>query len=189
MKPALVFSVVSLCAGIAACSTLPTGLDPISTVSHVDLPRFMGTWYPIAVIPTPPEKNAINPTEQYRLDEDGSIPTVFTYHDGSPEGAIKQFNSKAFVVNHETNAEWGVQFFRLLPIKAEYLIAWLADDYSEVIVARNKRDYVWYMSRSPQPSEEQLSAAKKRIAALGYDMSQLRIVRVNTSNNDTTSLK
>ena len=186
MKFRLISSAVLMCASMMGCSSIPAGLSPIATVSHVDLPRFMGTWYPIAVIPTPPEKDAFNSVEQYRLDEDGDIPTVFTYHEGSADGVLKSLQSKAYVINRESNAEWGVQFFWFLPLKAEYLIAWLADDYSEVIVARNKRDYVWYMTRNPQVSETQLAAAKKRIAALGYDLSQLRIVRVESSIRETT---
>jgi len=37
----------------------------------------------------------------------------------------------------------------LWPFKAEYLIAYVDPDYSETIIARNNRDYVWIMARTP----------------------------------------
>lgn len=159
---------------LSGCATTAADRGPIATVDSVDLPRFMGTWYPIANIPPWPETNAYNSVEQYRLDEDGTIPTVFTYRHQALDGPLKTLESKAFVLDKTTNATWGVQF--IWPIKAEYLIAWLAPDYSQVIIARNKRDYVWFMARTPQVSDADYQAAARRIQAMGYDIDQLRRV-------------
>ena len=62
------------------------------------------------------------------------------------------------------------------PIQAEYLIAWLDDDYRQTIVARSKRDYVWYMARTPKVSEQDYQQAVQRIAQMGYDVGRLRRV-------------
>ncbi|KAG1532133.1 hypothetical protein G6F50_016338 [Rhizopus delemar] len=62
------------------------------------------------------------------------------------------------------------------PIQAEYIIAWLADDYRQTIVARSKRDYVWFMARTPQVSDSDYQQAVQRIAAMGYDTRKLRRV-------------
>ena len=62
-----------LVAWLAACSST----RPIDTVQQVDLERFMGDWYVIASIPTFLERGAHNAVERYRLDDDGSIETVF----------------------------------------------------------------------------------------------------------------
>ena len=80
--------------------------------------------------------------------------------------------SKAFVRPDSGNAVWGVQF--IWPIKAEYRIVWLSPDYSQVIVGRSKRDYVWYMSRTPQVPETDYTAAAERIRSMGYDVAKLR---------------
>ncbi|KAG1217678.1 hypothetical protein G6F64_015276 [Rhizopus arrhizus] len=71
-------------------------------------------------------------------------------------------------------AVWGMQF--IWPIQAEYIIAWLADDYRQTIVARSKRDYVWFMARTPQVSDSDYQQAVQRIAAMGYDTRKLRRV-------------
>ena len=62
------------------------------------------------------------------------------------------------------------------PIQAEYIIAWVDGDYRQTIVGRSKRDYVWYMARTPQVSEAQYQQAVARIQAMGYDISKLRRV-------------
>ena len=59
------------------CSTQ----KPMPAVDYVDLKRFMGDWYVIANIPTFVEKNAFNPVESYRLNDDGTIATKFTFKD------------------------------------------------------------------------------------------------------------
>ena len=51
--------------------------QPIQTVKHVDLDRFMGDWYVIANIPTFIETDAYNAIETYQLNNDGTIATTF----------------------------------------------------------------------------------------------------------------
>lgn len=48
---------------------------PIKTVEQVDLPRFMGRWYVIGIIPTRLERGNHNPVETYRLDRNGNVCT------------------------------------------------------------------------------------------------------------------
>ena len=57
-----------------------TALPPLKTVENVDLPRFMGPWYVIACIPTFIETEAYNAIEEYRLQPDGTIQTIFTFN-------------------------------------------------------------------------------------------------------------
>ena len=62
---------------LSACGS--QNLKPIDTVEHVDLERFMGDWYVIANIPTFIETDAYNAIETYRMNDDGSIATTFTF--------------------------------------------------------------------------------------------------------------
>ncbi|EQD55936.1 Lipocalin-like domain protein, partial [mine drainage metagenome] len=43
-----------------------------------------------------------------------------------------------------------------------------------VIVARDARDYVWLMARTPHISRHDYAAMVARVAAMGYDVSKLR---------------
>lgn len=149
-------------------------LAPIATVPQVDLKRFMGDWYVIAAIPTAIEKESYNAVENYQLNKDGTIATTFTFNQGSFEGKLKTYRPRGFVVENTGNARWGMQF--IWPIKAEFLIAHLDDQYTETIIARNARDYVWIMARSPDISTEAYTALVEKIRDMGYDIQQLRKV-------------
>jgi len=149
----------------SACSTARPPEMP--TVASVDLPRFMGPWYVIANIPTFIERDAYNAIERYDLNPDGTIATTFTFHAGSFEGPLKTWRPKGFVVDRGTNALWGMQF--LWPIKADYRIVYLDPDYQQTIVARQKRDNVWIMARTPTIPEADYQRLLATVTALGYD--------------------
>jgi apolipoprotein D and lipocalin family protein len=147
---------------------------PIAPVAHVDVPRYMGDWYVIAAIPTRFERHAFHAVESYALRADGRVQTTFTYRDGAPNGELKTMHAMGVVRPGSGNAVWGMQF--VWPIRAEYIIGWLDPDYRTVIVARNKRDYVWIMARTPTLTESQYDLLVSRVAAMGYDTRQLRKV-------------
>jgi apolipoprotein D and lipocalin family protein len=163
----------SLLASVAALllAGCAASLPPLATVDHVELDRFMGDWYVIANIPTFIEKGAHNAVESYRIDDDGSIATTFTFRADAFDGPAKEYNPRGFVRNTQTNAEWAMQF--VWPVKSEYLITWLSEDYSQTVVARNKRDYVWIMARTPQIPEADYARMVEHVAASGYDTSKL----------------
>ena len=165
-------------AGIAAGMLAACGganvKDPIPPVPHVDVPRFMGDWYVIAQIPTRLEREAYDSVETYTLRDDGKVDTTFRYRDGGFDEKIKTLHPTGTVREGTGNAIWGMQF--VWPIKAEYVIVYIDDDYQQTIVGRSKRDYVWLMARTPSLPQDQLDAAIARIKALGYDTSKLRMV-------------
>jgi apolipoprotein D and lipocalin family protein len=171
------FSVVSLLGclalALAGCSTTPQQ-QPLQPVANVDLPRFMGDWYVIAHIPTFIEKGAYNAVESYRLAADGTIATTFTFNKDALDGPLKTYSPRGFVRNTTTNAEWGMQF--VWPVKAEYLIVYLDDQYRHTIVAREQRDYVWIMARTPHISAADYDSLAERVRGMGYQANLLRRV-------------
>jgi apolipoprotein D and lipocalin family protein len=161
-----------LLAGItAACAA---NLPPIQPVAHVDLSRYMGRWYVIAEIPTRFERHARNAVETYRLEADGNIYTTFRFNNGSAHGPLKHIHSTGYVRPGTGNAVWSVQVF--WPFKAQYIVAYLKPDYSEVIVARDARDYAWVMARTPHVSAADWRTLTAKLRSLGYDMHDLRRV-------------
>jgi len=165
---------LALLAGSVLLSSCRAGLPPLEPVDQVDLQRFMGDWYVIANIPTFVEKGAHNAVESYRLDEDGSIATTFTFRKDSFDGPEKQYQPRGFVQEGTGNAIWGMQF--IWPVKGDYRITYLSDDYSRTVISRNKRDYVWIMARTPQLSEDDYQEMLQHVRESGYDMEQLQKV-------------
>ncbi len=156
--------------GAAGCQSRP----PIHTVAHVDLERFMGDWYVIAAIPTFIETESYNAVESYRLEQDGTVATTFTFNKGGPDGPLKTYTPRGFVEDTRSNAVWGMQF--IWPFKAEYRIIYLTDDYRQTVIGRTKRDYVWIMARTPAIPAADYQRILTFLAEQGYDISRLRRV-------------
>ena len=156
---------------LASCASSGPEME---TVDYVDLDRFMGDWYVIANIPTFLEKGAHNAVETYELNDDGTIATTFTFRDGAFDGKKKEYNPKGFIRDTGSNALWGMRF--IWPIKADYRIVYLDDDYSQTIIGRQKRDFVWIMAREPNISEEDYEMLLGVVESLGYDISSVERV-------------
>jgi apolipoprotein D and lipocalin family protein len=62
------------------------------------------------------------------------------------------------------------------PIKADYRIVYLDDDYAQTIIGRQKRDFVWIMARTPTISDADFDMLMQRSADLGYDVSKIERV-------------
>jgi len=146
----------------------------METVDHVELERFMGSWYVIANIPTFLEKGAHNAVETYELNEDGSIQTTFTFLKDGFDGEEKEYNPKGFVRDTESNATWGMRF--IWPIKADYRIVYLDDNYTQTVIARQKRDFIWIMARTPSISDDDYERLIELAESIGYDVSKIERV-------------
>jgi apolipoprotein D and lipocalin family protein len=155
---------------ITGCQTM----KPITTVESVDLKRFMGDWYVIASIPTFIEKDAYNAMESYSLEDDGTVATFFVFNKGSSDGPLKKYNPRGFIRDKTSNAVWGMQF--VWPFKAEYRIIYLTDNYSQTVIGRSKRDYVWIMAREPSIPDEDYERILKFLMDQGYKLDDLRKV-------------
>jgi apolipoprotein D and lipocalin family protein len=157
---------------LAACQSAP--LPPLSSAAQVDLPRFMGDWYVIASIPTFIEEGAHNAVESYRIDADGTIATTFTFRAGAFDGAAKRYTPRGYVLDRTSNAVWGMQF--IWPFKADYRIAYVSPDYGHTLIARERRDYLWIMARTPQMAAADYERLVQLAAAQGYDAARIRKV-------------
>jgi apolipoprotein D and lipocalin family protein len=165
-----VVTILAIIAIAAGCQTM----KPIHTVEKVDLERFMGDWYVIASIPNFIEKDAFNAIESYRLDDDGTVATTFTFNKGSYDGPVKEYNPRGFIRDQQSNAVWGMQF--VWPFKAEYRIIFLSDDYTQTVIGRTKRDYVWIMARESNIPKDDYDKILNFLRDQDYDITNLRLV-------------
>ncbi len=162
--------ILVLMAFMVGCRSHP----PIATVPSVDLERFMGDWYVIASIPTSFEKGAYNALENYRLETNGTVATTFTFKKGAFDGPLKTYTSRAYIRDDSGNAHWGMQF--IWPFKAEYRIIFLNQDYTQTVIGRSKRDYVWVMARTPTIPEADFARILDLLTTVGYDTARLQNV-------------
>ena len=120
---------------------------PLAIEPHVDLERFMGSWYVIANIPTRLERDAHNAIEEYQLQADGTIATTFSFNASAPDGPRKSYHPRGFVVDWQNNAVWGMRF--VWPIKADYRIIYVDQGYTQTVIGRVPQQLVAALGAAP----------------------------------------
>lgn len=157
-----------LFAGFAGCTLRPT--VPLPTVESVDLARYMGEWYEIALLPNRFQSMCVADTQaSYRLD--GDVVRVRN-RCRKADGGIEEANGIAKVVEGSRNAKLRVSFFR--PFYGNYWILALDPDYRWVLIGEPSRTYGWVLSRTPNLDDASLLAALDKAAALGFDRAAFR---------------
>ena len=146
--------------------------QPPQTVPSVDLRRYMGQWFEIASFPQRFQKGCQNTTAFYSLDEKGYVRVKNRCNKDSPDGKESSVTGKAFVVKNSGNAKLKMQFF--WPIRGDYWIIDLADDYSYAVVSNPDRKYLWILSRSSKMDDTLYDEITARLKAKGFDITKLK---------------
>jgi apolipoprotein D and lipocalin family protein len=167
---------ISLVCGLVATGCAPSSterlhLPPLETVAHVDLARYVGTWYEIANFPQSFQRGCTATTATYTLRGDGDIDVLNRCRKGSVDGKEKSAQGRARVVDRATNAKLEVSFLR--PFWGDYWVIDLAGDYSYAVVGHPGRDYLWILSRRPTMTEATYKGIVTRLQAKGYETSRL----------------
>ena len=152
------------------------GADTMKTVEFVDLEKFMGKWFVIALIPNMIEKGATNSSDTYVLNEDGSIDITYN---AIKDGKQRQIKQKGTVVNQSSNAEWTIQMRKpFVPfMKFPFKIVYVDENYEYMAVGYPKNTMGWIMGRSSSLSEEDYNKIINSLIELGYTADQFELVK------------
>ncbi len=146
-------------------------MTELKTVEHVDVERYMGTWYEIAKFPQRFENGLVGVTATYTLLPNGKVRVMNSGHEGSFGGKLRTAQGKAWIIDPRTNAKLKVSFF--WPFAGNYWILELGKDYEYSVVGDPSRKYLWILSRTPQMDETTYIGLLKRLQGMGFDMSKL----------------
>lgn len=147
----------------------------LATVPHVDIKRYMGTWYEVARLPMRHEpEDATDITATYSLEDDGKVRVVNRMRrNGEAEEAVGQ----ATAID-DSGSRLEVTFLpeglRWIPFtKGDYWIIGLEPDYSVALVGSPDRKYLWLLARTPRIDgairESHLATARSQ----GFDLGPL----------------
>jgi apolipoprotein D and lipocalin family protein len=170
MRPWLVFLIFAVSVGVAARARAAT--KPLEVVPHVDIQRYLGTWYEIATIPQRFQKGCVGVTAHYSLRPDGAIEVVNSCRKETLDGKPRSIRGKAWIVDRSTNAKLKVRFF--WPFTGAYWIIELDEGYEWAVVGHPDRTYLWILSRTPQMDPVLYDELLRRIAAKGYDLAKIK---------------
>ena len=156
-----------LCLFQISCTGLP---KDIQAVNDFNLKNYLGTWYEIARLDHSFERGLTKVSADYSVREDGGVRVLnkgFSITDNEWNTA----EGKAYFVEDEQLAHLKVSFFG--PFYGSYVVFKLDPDYQFAFITSYNKDYLWFLSRTPQVSDalkdEFIEIAKSK----GFDLETL----------------
>lgn len=153
---------------LSACTT--QSYTQLRTVESVDLNRYVGAWYEIALLPNYFQRMCATDTQaRYRASDDRIL---VTNRCRKSDGMVESIAGFAKVLEDSNNTKLRVTFFR--PFYGNYWILALGPDYDWALVGEPNRKYGWVLARRPQMDDATLNAILDKAQSLGYDRSQFK---------------
>lgn len=148
----------------------------VTAISHLDLDRYLGTWFEICRLPLKWEDaEARDITATYSLQENGAvrIDNRCIGKDGKAEQAVGEARA-----TDTSNARLAVSFLpsflRWIPFtKGDYWVLRVSPDYQVALVGTPDRTNLWLLARTPQLSPDLKAEFLATARAQGYDLSGL----------------
>ncbi|MBF9014329.1 MULTISPECIES: lipocalin family protein [unclassified Oceanispirochaeta] len=166
----MIFSIILL-QNVFAGGTKET---EVKTVEYVDMEKFSGKWLVAALIPSPLEKNAQRGLETYTVKENGEIDIEYSYYKNNKPEKKKVMTQKGWIIDSSTNAHWKIS--PLWPLKFNYYIIELADDYSYTVIGTDSMNYLWIMVRRDAFDGFDLEGIINSMTEKGYDRNKIKIM-------------
>lgn len=157
----------ALASGMPARAAEPA---PLPTVQQVDLTRYQGRWYEIALLPNRFQKQCVSDTQANYREVAGAVEVINTCL--TAEGETDRAKGKAKIVEGSGNAKLRVSFF--WPFYGDYWVLDLDPAYQMVLVGEPSRRYAWILSRTPKPDEAEVQRLLAKAGQLGFDVKAFR---------------
>ena len=141
-----------------------------TTVSSLDLNRYMGRWFEIARFDHSFERGIEYAMAHYTMRDDGKIDVLNT---GIKDGRAEDAKGIAKTTNQPGLLR--VSFFG--PFFSDYRIMMLDENYQYVLVGGSTNRFLWILSRTPQLDEATLSLILAEAEHRGYDTTRLLWVK------------
>ena len=154
--------------GLLAASLAVAASSGPAVAGPVDLARYMGTWYEIAVIPNKPQEGCVDTVVHYRLRKGPGFELLNTCWKGSK---FKPYHGTAKPVAEGDTARFTARFFLLFT--SDYWIVDLDPEYRWAAVGGPARDRLWVISREAALAPETYAAVVARAKAQGFPVEKL----------------
>lgn len=162
--------------GVAQAQPTPSGsagFTPLAPVPSLDVERYLGTWNQVAAVPQPFNLECARDTQaNYQLIDPLNIRVENTCTTWT--GEQNRIVGNARVNDTVTDAQLHVSFPGV-PTQdnpegpTNYIVAYIADDYSWALVGDPLRTSGFVLSRSPEVSTEQFREIRAVVESKGYN--------------------
>lgn len=175
---------LGLACSVTSAQTVPGEPPALRTVAALDLARYQGTWYQLALYPNRFQAQCVGNTRaHYALQGDGTVrvTNLCRTSDGSTSEAVGQARpAKSAVVKQgqlvppQLEVRFAPAWLSWLPrVWGDYWVIQLAEDYRYVVVGEPQRAFLWVLARNPTLPEADWLAIDQRLKEQGYDPSRL----------------
>ncbi|CAM2862407.1 lipocalin family protein [Prescottella defluvii] len=193
---ALFATAASALLAAAPASAQPTGSadlwQPLAPIPSLDVDRYMGTWHQLAAVPQPFNLNCARDTRATYGVIDASnvsVNNTCTTWSGGTNGIV----GNARVNDPVTNAQLHVSFpsvpFQNSPEgPTNYVVTYLADDYSWAFVGDPARVSGFVLSRTPSVSADGWQQIRSVVESRGYNSCLVLTSPTTGGRSDITPL-
>ena len=139
-------------------------------VEPFDKHKYLGLWNEIARLPNRIEKNLKDLTQNYTLNDDGTIRVVTRAYNFDKNKPVEAMGTAKFT-GPDTRGQLKVAYF--VPVSLDYNVLDVDAKYNYAMVSSNSLDYLWILSRENSIPHEIRERFLHKAAALGFDISNL----------------
>ncbi len=170
------------CLSVLAAAS-PAWAAPPKPLEALDVERYMGRWYQLALYPNRFQSQCLSDTTAtYRLLPNNTVEVLNrcatkTGEDSvlgaaRPRGAVI---SQGQLKPASLEVAFAPSWLRWLPIVwGNYDVMTLQNDNTLAIVSEPNQEYLWVLSREPVASPAQWQAIEKFLVDNGFDLSRVR---------------
>jgi apolipoprotein D and lipocalin family protein len=169
---------------LSGCTEIPEGLQ---AVSGFDAERYLGTWYEIARLDHPFERDLSNVTARYTRMSGGEIEVLNRGFD-TRKGQWQEIRGTARFAGDPSVGSLEVSFFG--PFWGGYhVIALDREGYSYAMVTGPSRSYLWILCRDKMMDEKILNELMAKARAWGFETNKLVFVEHDMPAVDVTGTR
>lgn len=148
---------------------------PLTTITTLDLTRYIGVWHQIALLPNRFQSQCISDTTaEYRLRADGRLDVINRCRVAN--GGYDQVTGIARHAAHATSpgifeVRFAPAWLSFLPwVWGDYWILALEPDYRAVLIGSPNRQYLWVLAREPHLNDAVYSRYLELARAQGFSI-------------------
>ena len=155
---------------LTACYDERAASKPQTSVTRIDLNKYIGTWYEIARFDAFFQKDCVAVTAEYQKISDDKISVVNTCRLKTIDGEIKQATGTARIPDPAKPAQLKVHFdqFGANFFEGDYwVIALDHKHYQWAVVSEERGRYLWILSRTPHMNNKTYNNIVRNLNAKG----------------------
>lgn len=167
-----------------ASGTTWSGLAPVEPLPALDMARYAGTWYQVALYPNRFQAQCVGDTvAMYRILPAGTVEVRNRCRtaDGRLDEAMGLARPDNATIAGATLSPARLQvsflpsWLRWTGIGwGRYWVMQLADDYRYAVIGEPTREYLWILSRQPQLSLDDERSIHAKLVEQGFDLGRLQ---------------